>query len=81
LNGGGKEDDGELQVDDDDISSFDQKAVETKNRMIDLVHILDEKQIDLEILRQSMFQGVPFLRDDMAIWIKDKDIKTLPLTQ
>jgi len=81
LNGGGKEDDGELQVDDDDISSFDQKAVETKNRMIDLVHILDEKQIDLEILRQSMFQGVPFLRDDMTIWIKDKDIKTLPLTQ
>ena len=81
MNGGGKEDDGELQVDDDDISSFDQKAVETKNRMIDLVHILDEKQIDLEILRQSMFQGVPFLRDDMTIWIKDKDIKTLPLTQ
>lgn len=81
MNGGGQEDDGELQVDDDDISSFDQKAVETKNRMIDLVHILDEKQIDLEILRQSMFQGVPFLRDDMTIWIKDKDIKTLPLTQ
>ena len=51
MNGGGQDDDGELQLDDDDISSFDQKAVETKNRMIDLVHILDEKQIDLEILR------------------------------
>lgn len=28
-----------------------------------------------------MFNGIPFLRDDMTIWIKDKDIKTLPITQ
>jgi len=28
-----------------------------------------------------MFYGVPFTKDDMTIWIKDKDIMTLPRTQ
>lgn len=66
---------------DDDISPFDQHAVEKRNRLIDLAFILDGPSIDLSTLRQSVFHGIPFLRDDMTIWIKDKDIKTLPITQ
>lgn len=70
-----------MQFSDDDISLFDQQAVEKRNRLIDLARLLDEPQIDLVNLRQSVFHGIPFLRDDMTIWIKDKDIKTLPVTQ
>ena len=74
-------DDESLQLfSDDDISPFDQHAVEKRNRLIDLACILDEPSIDLSTLRQSVFHGIPFLRDDMTIWIKDKDIKTLPIT-
>lgn len=75
------DDDSLIQLSDDDISPFDQGAVEKRNRLIDLARIIDEPNIDLATLRQSVFHGVPFLRDDMTIWIKDKDIKTLPITQ
>ena len=77
----GGDDESLQQFSDDDISPFDQHAVEKRNRLIDLACILDEPSIDLSTLRQSVFHGIPFLRDDMTIWIKDKDIKTLPITQ
>lgn len=76
----GEEEETELYPD-DDISLFDQDAVQKRNRLIELARILDEPVIDLSSLRQSVFHGIPFLRDDMTIWIKDQDIKTLPLTQ
>lgn len=65
---------------DEEISLFEQEAVEKKNRLIELARILDSPNIELNTLRTSLFYGVPFLRDDITIWIKDKDIKTLPMT-
>ena len=59
----------------------DDAVIKKRQEQIKIAKQLDEPLIDVQILRSSLFYGVPFTKDDMTIWIKDKDIMTLPKSQ
>ena len=59
----------------------DDAVIKKRQEQIKIAKQLDEPLIDVQNLRSSLFYGVPFTKDDMTIWIKDKDIMTLPKSQ